>query len=88
MAPLYPNPGWQVLTVRYQLAQAGPVELVLYDAAGRLVQTLAAGVQPAGYYNLVWDGRDALGRKVPAGVYFIRFATDDCQRTEKAILLK
>ncbi|MBE0433881.1 T9SS type A sorting domain-containing protein, partial [candidate division WOR-3 bacterium] len=86
--PLYPNPGWRVLSVRYQLAHTAPVELVLYDAAGRLVRTLTEGTQPPGYYAVTWDGVDDLGRKVPAGVYFVKFETPDYQKVQKAVLFR
>ncbi|UCD06732.1 MAG: hypothetical protein JSV98_02490, partial [candidate division WOR-3 bacterium] len=58
------------------------------DAAGRLVRTFADGRQAAGYYTVQWDGCDDLGRKVPAGVYFVRLHTDDYQDVQKTVLLK
>ncbi|MGB3341797.1 MAG: FlgD immunoglobulin-like domain containing protein, partial [bacterium] len=64
------------------------ISLRIYDAAGRLVRTMASGKCEPGYYTRVWDVRDDLGRRVPAGVYFVRFEADDYQRTEKAVLLK
>lgn len=47
-----------------------PVPLSILDASGRLVRSLAiprSGVA-------LWDGRDATGRRTPAGVYFARAA--------------
>jgi hypothetical protein len=88
LAAPYPNPGLRVLSIRYQLAQASAVSLLLYDAAGRLVRTLADGVKEPGYYMVQWDGRDDLGRKVPAGVYFVTLQTQDYNKVEKAILLR
>jgi hypothetical protein len=85
---IYPNPGMRVMTIRYQLAHSVDVSLCLYDAAGRLVRTIVDGVCEPGCYTQVWDSRDDMGRRVPAGVYFVRFETDDYQRTEKAVLLK
>ncbi|KPK63902.1 hypothetical protein AMJ83_05510 [candidate division WOR_3 bacterium SM23_42] len=60
----------------------------MYDAVGRLVRTLAEGVTEPGYYTVNWDGCDDLGRRLPAGVYFVRFDTEDYQKIEKAVLLK
>jgi 5-hydroxyisourate hydrolase-like protein (transthyretin family) len=85
---MYPNPGMRVMSIRYQVASAADVSLCVYDAAGRLVRIVVKGKCEPGYYTQVWDSRDDLGRKVPAGVYFVRFQTDDYQRTEKAVLLR
>ena len=88
LAAVYPNPVLRVMSIRYQLARPAVVELVMYDAAGRLVRTFADGQQAAGYYTVQWDGRDDLGRRVPAGVYFVRLDADDYQDVQKTVLLK
>jgi hypothetical protein len=80
--------GIRVMNIRYQVASVSDISLCVYDAAGRLVRTVVKGKCEPGYYTHVWDSRDDLGRKVPAGVYFVRFQTDDYQKTEKAILLR
>ena len=85
---MYPNPGLGVMSIRYQVAGVSDVSLCVYDAAGRLVRTIIKGACEPGCYTQVWDVRDDLGRRVPAGVYFIRFETDDYKRTEKAVLLR
>ena len=40
-----------------------------------------------GYYTILWDGRDGLGREVPSGVYFYRLITDRYQTTRKLFLI-
>jgi hypothetical protein len=62
------------MRVRFDLAQAGPVTLAIYDVAGRQVrELLAAAPRPAGAgQEKVWDGRDAAGRPVGVGTYWIR----------------
>jgi hypothetical protein len=43
------------------------------DAAGRVVRLLTASrVREEGLREWTWDGRDDLGRPLPAGVYFFR----------------
>ncbi|HEC79117.1 MAG TPA: T9SS type A sorting domain-containing protein [candidate division WOR-3 bacterium] len=88
MGVVYPNPVVKRLTIEYQLASSADVSLCVYDAVGRLVRTVVRGAAAPGYYTALWDGRDDLGRRVPAGVYFVRFETDDYSRTQKAILIK
>jgi hypothetical protein len=59
-------------TIAYALPRAVMVELKVYSPTGRLVRRLSAGQQAAGWYRLVWDGRDEQGRPVSAGAYFCR----------------
>ncbi|MGB3342098.1 MAG: FlgD immunoglobulin-like domain containing protein, partial [bacterium] len=88
LSAMYPNPGIRVMSIRYQVAKTSDILLRLYDASGRLVRTLEQGMHEPGYYTMIWDTKDDAGRAVPAGIYFIRFETDDYQRIEKAILLR
>ena len=59
------------------IAQAGRVQVHVYDVAGRKVRLLADRVFPAGEQTLVWDGTDDGGRKVARGVYFVRSSTQN-----------
>jgi len=47
-----------------------PDALRIFDASGRQVRTLLDGVAGPGTRQVVWDGRDDEGSRVPAGVYF------------------
>jgi hypothetical protein len=65
-----PNPFRGTTEFAYDLAQAGPVELGVYDVLGRQLRRLVSGWRPAGYsQSVLWDGRDDAGRALPAGVY-------------------
>jgi len=57
-----PNPFREKCEIR--LPSGGTVGI--YDGLGRRIRELRAGGAP----GFVWDGRDARGMKVPAGVYF------------------
>jgi len=57
------------------------VSLVVYDAAGRPVQTLASGRREAGRYSATWDASDAA-----AGVYFYTLTSGETSATRKLIL--
>jgi hypothetical protein len=70
--PPEPNPAAQSATLRFQLPEAGFVSLAICGVDGRRVRVLLAGEWPAGLGWLTWDGRDDLGRRVPAGIYFCR----------------
>ena len=94
MSSVYPNPFTRNMKITYQLATGGQVNLKVYDVSGRLVCSLADAIYDPGYYTVVWDGEDDVGRKVAAGVYFIRFAagpagaTLDCKGVAKTVLLR
>jgi hypothetical protein len=58
--------------IAYGLAESGPVELGVFDLAGRRVRTLVSRDESAGVHRAEWDGRDDAGHEVARGVYFAR----------------
>jgi hypothetical protein len=84
----YPNPFNPSTIIRYQLAEAGPVSVTLYNLLGQRIRTLVQGSQPTGSYRLTWDGRDASGREVAAGVYVYRLASPQGTLARSMVLLK
>ncbi len=83
----YPNPFNPTTTIEYRLTRAGRVRLIIYNLLGQEVRTLVQAEQPAGIYRVVWDGRDARGRQMPAGVYFYRLQTEHASAVKKMILM-
>jgi hypothetical protein len=49
-----------------------PARLVIYDVAGRKIADSALGILPSGDKVFTWDGRNAKGRRVASGVYFVQ----------------
>ncbi len=66
------NPFHGRLSFSLEAARSGPVSVEVFDVAGRRVRTLAAVELVDQARSLTWDGRDADGRTMPAGVYLIR----------------
>jgi photosystem II stability/assembly factor-like uncharacterized protein len=83
-----PNPFNPQTTIAYQLPQAGPVRLTLYNVAGQVVRRLVDQEQIAGSYRVTWDGTDEQGREVGSGVYLCRLAAGAYQQTRRLALLK
>jgi hypothetical protein len=67
-----PNPFNPQTTIRFELPEAGPARLSVFDVAGRLVRELVEADLSAGSHDVVWDGRDAAGRGVSSGSYLAR----------------
>ncbi len=82
-----PNPVAGATSVRFDLAAPGDVGLRIFDTSGRLVRTLLREARPAGAYAVPWDGRDDLGRRLPAGVYFVRLESAGAARSSKIVLV-
>jgi hypothetical protein len=57
--------------------------LIVYDALGREVETLANEKQSAGTYESKWDAS-----KFPSGIYFYRLSTDGFSETKKMLMIK
>ncbi|MBK9227522.1 MAG: T9SS type A sorting domain-containing protein [Ignavibacteria bacterium] len=79
----YPNPFNPVTTIKYQIPEAGSVNLVIYDVLGREISTLVNTFQAAGYYEMRFDATD-----VASGVYFYRLKTEKFSDLKKMIILK
>lgn len=71
----FPNPFNPTTTVSFIVRDPGDVNLAVYGVLGEEVRELVHGWYVAGSYAARWDGSDALGRVVPAGVYFVRLRT-------------
>lgn len=65
-----PNPFTAESSIAFRLAEASTVQMTIHDAVGRRVRTVFAGRLERGDHVVHWDGRDASGRRAPAGTYF------------------
>ena len=72
-----PNPFRERATIRFALSRPGRVEIRVYDVRGRTIAPLFEGALPGGFHTTTWDGRDRAGRRVAAGVYFLRMDTEN-----------
>ncbi len=79
----FPNPFAQQTTIRYELPQAGPVRLTVYDALGRHVATLVDREHAAGRTAITFDA----GR-LASGLYFARLVTEGGVRTRRLTVVR
>jgi hypothetical protein len=88
LAPVAPNPVRGAAVVAFGLARRGPVELAIYSVDGRRVRSLLHEDRDAGEYRIEWDGRDQGGRRVAAGVYYLRLVAGPTRVTRSLVYLR
>jgi len=85
----YPNPFNPSTSVRYQLPEPGEVRLAIYDVLGQEMRVLVSETQPAGWYRVMWDGRDEVGQPVSSGVYLYRLEVgEEFLQTRKMVVVR
>jgi flagellar hook assembly protein FlgD len=85
----YPNPFNPSTSISFALPSSTNLSLVVYNALGQeVVRLIDNQDQPAGTFQVVWDGSDFSGRNVSTGVYFYQLQTNDRVLTRKMILVK
>lgn len=83
-----PNPFAAGTTFALTLPVAGPIDVGVFDVAGRRVATLLREAHSAaGVYSLSWNGTDAGGGGMPGGVYFVRVAGASRDGSRKLLFL-
>lgn len=84
----YPNPFNPSTSVRYHLPEKSEVTINVYNSIGQLVRTLVHMNQPAGSYEVTWNGATGAGSLVPSGVYFMEMKAGNFNAVKKMTLLK
>ena len=70
-------------TVRYFVGRAAAARVLVFDAGGRRVRTLADGVREG---SVNWDGTDDRGIRLPPGVYVVLLEAGD-ERTQVKVVM-
>jgi hypothetical protein len=84
-----PNPSFGRVTASFTLPTATDhADLRIYDAAGRLVNTLISGPVAAGTQRIEWAGQDENGRPSPAGMYFLKLSVGRELVSRKVMLVR
>jgi len=78
LAPPAPNPTAGRTTVRYALAEAQEVQLIVVDLLGREVARLADGPQRAGDHEAAFDASG-----LPSGLYIVHLRAGDTVQTQR-----
>lgn len=82
LVKVFPNPFNSAITIDYFIPEAGRVNLTIFNAAGRHIQTLSDKWQSAGEHQSVFTGLNH-----PAGVYILRMETGKTVQIRRLLLL-
>jgi hypothetical protein len=79
----YPNPFNPVTEIRFDVPQAGRVQLKVFNILGQLVATLVDETRPAGAYRVAWDGNT-----VASGLYIYQLTAGSFTDVKKMVLIR
>jgi len=83
LSDAYPNPFNPTTSINYGLQNDGFVKIMIYDAAGRLVEELVNQNQIRGNHEITWNAATQA-----SGMYFAKMVAGDVVQTQKLVLLK
>ena len=84
----FPNPAPGRVSLPIALAGPAPVEVIVFDLAGRARRRIWDGGLAAGAHRLDWDGRDDAGRVMASGIYFVRARSPLGESSARLTLLR
>lgn len=84
----HPNPFNPETTIKYQLPKSSEVSLKIYNLNGQVVKTMVNTKQAAGYYSVLWNGKDEYGNFVSSGMYLYSIKTNEFSQVRKMILVR
>ena len=83
-----PNPFRDATWLDVALPEGTPAPAIqVFDLSGRIVRSLGVDGASGGSSRIVWDGRDAAGRRVASGAYFLRFRIEGHAPQVRRVLL-
>ncbi|NQT24063.1 hypothetical protein HQ585_01780 [candidate division KSB1 bacterium] len=72
----------------YDIPKHAHVKLKVINFLGQEVRTLANEYKTAGFYKVIWDGKNERSQRVSSGVYLRRLKSSEFVRTRKMLALQ
>jgi len=85
---VFPNPFNPITQITFSIPKQEHVNLKIYNVQGHLIKNLIDAEKEAGYYTIMWDGKNDDGRSVSSGVYLYKVEAGRYNSTKQMILLK
>lgn len=90
--PFHPTAGNALFrlntAIAFQIPARHPVVLKIFNLRGDWITTLINDFKAPGFYTARWDGTDASGRLVAAGVYFYQMTYGTITKTRKMLIIR
>jgi hypothetical protein len=74
-----PNPFKTTMFIQMPYSLSTKSKIKIYNSTGRLVKN---------FTQLIWDGKDEIGKKLPTGVYLVRFENPNTKICKKVVLTR
>jgi hypothetical protein len=87
LSPSRPNPLDPSTTIQFNLPAQASVKLDVFNAAGRLVRSLADEPRAGGRHEIIWDGKDANAERVRSGVYYARLVASGTTAVQPMLVI-
>ena len=84
----YPNPFNPVTTINYELPEESFVTIRVYNLVGQQVTDIVSKVKPAGYHQVMWNGKDQFGEPMASGIYIYSITAKNFHAFKKMVLMK
>lgn len=84
----YPNPFNPETTIQYEIPKSCYVQLTIYNTIGQEIRTLVTENKDAGFYKILWDGRDNSGKKVGTGIYLYQLKAGEFFDVKKMVMIQ
>ncbi|RLD86948.1 MAG: hypothetical protein DRJ09_11110 [Bacteroidetes bacterium] len=83
---VFPNPVSNTLNYNYEITKEGYVEIILYNAQGKVISVLKKETEQEGRYSGQWNIKKLLQGKSIKGLYLIKFSSGNVSETKKLIV--
>ncbi|MEJ2054226.1 MAG: FlgD immunoglobulin-like domain containing protein, partial [Calditrichaceae bacterium] len=87
----YPNPFNPSTTIRFDIPEFYSDKIVtiqVFNILGQKVRTLLKGIVAGGQHEIIWNGKNDQGVRLPSGLYFVAMHTEKFRRVHKMMLVK
>ncbi|MCL2064575.1 MAG: T9SS type A sorting domain-containing protein [Candidatus Cloacimonetes bacterium] len=84
----HPNPFNPNTRIYFELHQASPVLLEVFNVRGQVIKTLVQQTLDSGMHFVDWNGVDENGQNVSSGIYFYRLQAGESVDTKRMVLMK
>lgn len=85
----YPNPFNPETRIDFSVIDPEAItHLTIFNGKGQKVVALVNQQLPTGNHNVIWNGKNQIGKNMPSGIYFYRLESGNNRETRKMILLK